>query len=178
MATSRFETEVYTAEGYVESAGTILFRLSTCEICVLHLLSRDEYILAKGRRNVGESRAATALRETTEETGVPCYLLPINLHSRACPPGGEVDLPDKVRLFDNACEPIGMHLRRLGENNIKIIWWYVAAVSEGEPVGQHEDRYQLEFYKYEEALEKLTYGNDRALVRKAVELVESTIRTT
>jgi 8-oxo-dGTP pyrophosphatase MutT (NUDIX family) len=75
---------MYAAEKFVESAGTVLFRLSTREVCILHLLHRDEYILPKGRRNLGESRRTTAIRETTEETDIPCRLLPVNLVSRVC----------------------------------------------------------------------------------------------
>ena len=65
MAVSRFESEQYTSEAFVESVGAVLFRLSTQEICVLHLLDRDEYVLAKGRRNCGESRQDAAIREVS-----------------------------------------------------------------------------------------------------------------
>lgn len=63
MAISRFESEQYASEAFVESVGAVLFRMSTHEICVLHLLDRDEYILAKGRRNCGETRKDAAVRE-------------------------------------------------------------------------------------------------------------------
>ncbi|KAI4241197.1 MAG: hypothetical protein L6R42_011347, partial [Xanthoria sp. 1 TBL-2021] len=66
MATSHFATEQYTSEAFVESVGAVLFRMSTQEICVLHLLKKNEYILAKGRRNCGETRQDAAARELTE----------------------------------------------------------------------------------------------------------------
>lgn len=102
MATSRFETEMYSAERFVESAGTVLLRLSTGEGCIHHLLYRGEYILPKGRRNLGESRKTTAFRETTEETGIPCRLLPVRLVSRVCPAIETEHLPDEARLFESS----------------------------------------------------------------------------
>jgi len=176
MAASRFETEMYASEQFVESAGTILFRLSTREICILHLLQRDEYVLPKGRRNLGESRRNTATRETTEETGIPCRLLPVNLVSRVCPVIETEHLPDEARLYKGICEPIAVQQRRVGEGHVKLIWWFVAAVNEGEPVGQYEkDKFEVEFHSHDEALRKLTFKDDRELVKKAIDLVNSTL---
>lgn len=176
MAASRYETEMYTSEQFVESAGTILFRLSTCEICVLHLLRCDEYVLPKGRRNLGESRRNAASRETTEETGIPCRLLPVDLLSRVCPVIETEQVPDEARLYKGICEPIAVQQRRVGEGHIKLIWWFVAAVNEGEPVGPHEkDKFEVEFYSYDEALWKLTFKDDRELVKKAIDLVDITL---
>lgn len=176
MAASQFETAIYTAENFVESAGTVLFRLSTREICLLHFLQRDEYILPKGRRNLGEARQTTATRETTEETGIPCRLLPVNLVSRVCPAIESENLPDEARFYKGVCEPILLQTRNLKDGSLKLIWWFVAAVNEEEPVGQHEkDKFDVGFYSYDEALEKLTFKDDRELVNKAIELVNSTV---
>ncbi|KAF5979853.1 NUDIX domain-containing protein [Fusarium coicis] len=110
MTTSRFETESFTADNLVESAGT-----------------RNEYLLPKGRRNLHESRQATAIRETTEETGIPCRLMPLNMLSRVCPPdAGSEDVPDEARFFEGACEPILVQARRrVGQREMKLIWWFV-----------------------------------------------------
>lgn len=176
MAPPQFETELHMAEHFVESAGTVLFRLSTREVCILHLLRRHEYILPKGRRNLGESPGATATRETTEETGMPCRLFPVNLLSRLCPAVETGHVPDEPRLFEDACEPIALQTRRIGEGGIKLVWWYVAAVNEDEPAGQHEkDRYSVEFHSYNTVLERLTFRDDRELVKKAIELVTSSV---
>lgn len=176
MATSRFETETLSAPSFVESAGTVLFRLSTREVCVLRLLQRNEYILPKGRRRVGESRAAAATRETTEETGFPCRLLPVDMRSRACPVLETDHVPDEARFYAGICEPIAVQLRHLGQGDAKLIWWYVAAVDEGEPVNPHEaDKFEVEFHSYGAVLQKLTFGDDRRLVEEAMELVASTL---
>ena len=175
MATSRFKTDMYPAERFVESAGTILFRLSTREVCILHSLQSNEYVLPKGRRNLGESRQATATRETTEETGVPCRLLPVDLLSRVCPAIETEHMPDETRLFKSVCEPIAVHTRHIGEGEMKLIWWFVAAVNEGEPIHQHEDKFKVEFHSCDAVLQKLTFAVDRELVKKAIGLVQSTL---
>ena len=167
---------MYTAERFVESAGTILFRLSTREICILRLLERDECVLPKGRRNLGESCRVTATREAIEETGIPCRLLPVDLVSRACPAIGKGNIPDEPRAFKAVCEPITLQIRHTGEGEVKVIWWFVAAVNEGEPVSPHEsENFEVEFHGYDTVLEKLTFRDDREMVKKAIELVKSSV---
>jgi len=176
MAESRFESEQYSSEAFVESVGGVLFRLSSREVCVLHLLERDEYVLAKGRRNCGESRQVTALREVTEETGFACHLLPLNMHTRAPPAVETEQLDDRAPFYTNICEPFTLQIRRLSERQIKLIWWFVAAVDEDtQPKESPEkDRYAVEFHSYTDVLDKLTFQMDRDMVKKAIELVENT----
>ncbi|KAL6796227.1 hypothetical protein GGI42DRAFT_345056 [Trichoderma sp. SZMC 28013] len=162
MAKSHFESEQYTSESFVESAGSVLFRLSSREI-------------SKGRRNCGETRRETALREVTEETGFACRLLPVNMHTRAPPAIETEQLDDRARFYTNICEPFALQIRHLGENEVKIIWWFVAAVNEEvAPKETMEDRCMVEFYSYTDVLNKLTFQMDHDLVKKAVELVENT----
>ncbi|TFB04631.1 hypothetical protein CCMA1212_004138 [Trichoderma ghanense] len=174
MAAPALSPTLLPADKLVESAGTVLFRLLTHEICILRLLNkRDEYVLPKGRRNIAESRQAAALRETTEETGVPCHLLPVDLVSRITPSIQDPHVPDEPRLFKGACEPIAMQQRRTGDVT-KLVWWYVAAVSEGEPLCQHEGhKFEVQFCSYDEALQKLTFKDDCEVVKMAIRLVET-----
>ncbi|KAJ2974784.1 hypothetical protein NUW58_g8546 [Xylaria curta] len=174
MAQSRFESEQYMSEAFVESVGGVLFRLSTREICVLHLLKRDEYVLAKGRRNCGETRQQTAVREVTEETGYACRLLPLNMYTRAPPAIETEQLADEARFYKNICEPFTLQVRHFGENQIKLIWWFVVVVdeevsSQGPP---ESERYDVRFYSYTDVLDKLTFRMDREMVEKAIQLVE------
>ncbi len=176
MAESRFQSEQYTSEDFVESVGAVLFRPSSREVCVLHLLKRDEYILAKGRRNCGETRQTTAVREVSEETGFTCHLLPVNMYTRAPPAVETEELDDRARFYTNICEPFTLQVRRLGEGQVKLIWWFVAAVDEDVPQKDTLEggRYSVEFYDYEAVLDKLTFQGDRDMVKKAIELVENT----
>lgn len=178
MAGSRLESEQYTSEAFVESAGGVLFRLSSREICVLRLLNRDEYVLAKGRRNCGEARHEAALREVTEETGFTCRLLPVNMHTRAPPLVETEQLDDQARFYTNLCEPFTLQIRRLEENQVKLIWWFVAVLDEETSPKEtmEKDRYAVEFYSYTDVLDKLTFQLDRDMVKKAIELVENTYK--
>ena len=177
MAMSRFDSEQYTSEAFVESAGAVLFRLSTQEVCVLHLLKRNEYVLAKGRRNCGETRQDTAIREIMEESGFHCRLLLLNMSTRAPPPMETEQLGDEARFYTGICEPFTIQLRRLGEGNVKLIWWYIAAVNEDQPSQkdlQEREKFAVEFYSYADVLEKLTFQMDRDMVRRAIGIVTDT----
>ncbi|KAL8774258.1 MAG: hypothetical protein Q9209_001009 [Squamulea sp. 1 TL-2023] len=177
MAVSRYVSEQYTSDAFVESVGAVLFRMSTKEICVLHLPRRDEYTLAKGRRNCGETRQKAAVREVTEECGFPCHLLNVSMLTRA-PPAVEVEqLGDVPRFYTGIYEPFTLQIRHIEEGNIKLIWWYIAAVNEDEPL--KEDRHEMgefvvEFHSFADILEKLTFQVDRDMVKKAIEIVTNT----
>ena len=178
MASSHFQTTQHTSSQFVESAGAILFRLSTKEICLLHLLPRNEYLLPKGRRNMGETRQQAALREVREETGYRCRILPVSMSCRA-PPAVELEhSPDVVRVYANSTEPFSLQIRQLGaEGNVKLIWWFVAAVEEFEESGEEhpgEEQFEVGFYRYQEAVAKLTFQGDKDLVEQAIAMVQAT----
>ena len=177
MAASRFPISQHTSEQIVESAGAILFRLSTQEVCLLHVLRRDEYVLAKGRRNIGESRQKAALREVKEETGYCCRPLPITMNSRA-PPAIETEpFGDVLRCYTDVTEPFILQIRHLETaGDVKLIWWFIAAVDEDsapdtERLG--EEQFDVEFYGYEAAVEKLTFHFDREMVKLAIAAVQA-----
>lgn len=177
MAASRFPTTQYASTHFLESCGAILFRRSTRQIGLLNFPSRNnEWLLAKGRRNIGESRAAAAVREVQEESGVKCKLTPVTLHSRLCPAvevPGEFT-PDEVRRFEEAVEPFMMSVREVGEDQRKLIWWFVGEVVEEADgkvkVEGGEKEFEVGFFGFEEAVEKLTFETDRIVLRKAIEI--------
>jgi 8-oxo-dGTP pyrophosphatase MutT (NUDIX family) len=177
MASSHFQSEQYFSESFVESAGAVLFRLSTQELCILHLYGRNEYVLAKGRRNLTETRQAAPLREVIEETGYSCRILPVKMVTRN-PPAVETEpVPDEARLHIDASEPFALQFRRLAEGNVKLIWWYIAAVKEEEAFKadiQEKHKFGVEFNNYADAVQKLTFQMDREMVQKAIDIVEGT----
>lgn len=178
MAYSRFLTTQHSSSQFVESAGAVLFRLSTQDICLLHLLPRDEYVLAKGRCNHGESRQQTALREVREETNYPCRILPVTMASRA-PPAVEMGpSPDVARVYEDSTEPFSLQIRQLDtEGNVKLIWWFIAAVEENEIAKEErpgEERFEVKWHAYEDAVSILTFQGDRDLVSQAIRMVRAT----
>ncbi len=60
----------------VRAAGTVVFRGigKATEVLVIHRSHRNDWSLPKGKREKGEYMAATAVRETLEETGIEVVL--------------------------------------------------------------------------------------------------------
>ncbi|KAI0077485.1 hypothetical protein K474DRAFT_1684266 [Panus rudis PR-1116 ss-1] len=177
----------YTSEQFVLSAGAIPFLRSssshtTTKILLVHHTKKDEWLLAKGRKDQGEDLAAAATREVFEETGYRCHLLPIpRLPTRAPVPtqvAGDLHQPDIVRIHENSTEPIAITVRPTGVN-VKLIFWYVGYVNGADvddvPSGTHmeaEGFGRAAFFDVEEALERLTFQGDRDLVRLAADLMK------
>ncbi|KAK5719917.1 hypothetical protein LTR15_007190 [Elasticomyces elasticus] len=175
MAASKFEFTQYTAEHFVESAGAILVNVTTRQICVVQDKASKEWLLPKGRRNCGESRQAAALREAFEETGYQSQLLPLTMRTRA-PPVVEVvgqHYSDEIRTHYEACEPFMVTCRQLGgEQGLKLIWWYIAAIDDRVVRQDGEDQFRVELIDFDQAVSQLTFEGDREIVRKAVDLFD------
>jgi 8-oxo-dGTP pyrophosphatase MutT (NUDIX family) len=178
MATSNFLTTQYTSDQYVESCGAILFDFDVPEkkVCLLYYIEKDEWLLPKGRRNCRESRQEAALREVSEETGYPCHLHPITMSTRAPPRDEAGDAADEARSLPNLTESFMMETRLLGESNVKLIWWYIARLDKDAPTKKFvgEAEFKAEFLSCAEALDKLSFGKDKTILQRAIELVERT----
>lgn len=86
------------------------------------------------------------------------------------------ELDDRARFYTDLCEPFTLQICRLGQGQVKLIWWFVAAVDEDVPQKDtlERGRYAAEFHSYEAVLDRLTFQMDREMVKKAIELVENT----
>ncbi|KAL0935143.1 NUDIX domain-containing protein [Colletotrichum truncatum] len=180
MAASTFVTSQYASDVFVESCGAIVFDLSAepLKVCLLHYLAYNEWLLAKGRRNCGESRHEAALREVLEETGFQCRLLPVDMSTRAPAPDDDANAPDTAATRQGIREPFMLTLRNIdGGAGVKLIWWYVAAVENSHAMGKMagETQFDAKFFSCDEAIEKLTFENDRDILRKAIVLVKQTL---
>ncbi|ORY13704.1 NUDIX hydrolase domain-like protein [Clohesyomyces aquaticus] len=178
MAASSFITRQYLSENFVESCGAVCFDLSVAtekKVCLIHYPKKGEWLLAKGRRDQGESRKNAALREVLEETGYSCHLLPVTMATRATPKDGPANLRDVPRVYPNLTDPFMFTLREIdGGSSVKVIWWYIASL-DGNPSASRlpgEDNFSAEFFPCEEAIEKLTFQSDREVLRRAMTLVE------
>ena len=180
MAESSFVTRQYTSEQLVESCGAVLFSSSkpaNAEVCLINLLSKNEWMLPKGRRNIGESRKEAALREVTEETGLQCRVLPVTISTRACDPYDPPDVPDEARIQADITEPFMCTVRELPQGNgTKLIWWYVAVLEYDafSRRGPGEKQFKSQFCTADEAVQKLHFESDREVLRKAVEVIITT----
>ena len=144
MAAPDAQTRQYTGTDFVESAGAILFETSTRKICLLQSREKSEWLLPKGRRNVGETRQTAALREAEEEPGLKCRLLPVAMTSRA-PPAVELDNTlDGPWKYENACEPFMLTHRWREKDGLKTITWYIAAIEEDVAKKEAEPEFEVQ----------------------------------
>jgi len=177
MAAPRYPTQQYLAGFFVISAGCVLFRHNpsskALEICILHHLRRDEWLLPKGRKDRGETIEEAALRETYEETGFKCKFWPQKMPTRAPAPG--VDNVHTTQIVDNLVEPIGITIRDLGKGATKIIFWFIAKAEDGvqkvDGTQMATENFDSMFVDAQEAAGRLTFESDRDIVRRAVALV-------
>ena len=124
MAASKYNTSQFTSEEFVESSGAVLFDLSPAKskVCLIHYIAEDEWLLAKGRRNCGETRQEAALREVREETGYACHLHPVTMSTRAPPMAETGYIADQARTFSDLTEPFMLTIRRMdGNSSTKLI---------------------------------------------------------
>ncbi|KAK3679412.1 hypothetical protein LTR78_000973 [Recurvomyces mirabilis] len=159
MANSNLQTEQYTAPNFTESCGAIAIKKSTRQICLIGQQGRYgyNYLLPKGRRNVGEDRTFVAVREMQERL------------TRAPPAGintfGPLDHEEKGEQFM-------MTVRHTGPGQVKVIWWYIGAIDESVAKAREEDVYEAVLLTFEEALRTITYEDDRRVVREAERIFE------
>lgn len=100
--------------------------ISRYELVMVHMPSTGENFFPKGRKDVGERLEDTAIRETYEETGLSCHLLPLPVPTRATQ--GNVAGDGET----NVVEPVACSLRSAGDVQ-KIIYWFVAVVDDDQP---------------------------------------------
>lgn len=132
MATLTYPTTQYISKEFAESSGTILFDLllspeiKTKRVCLIHYLAKDEWLLAKGRRNCGESRREAALKGVQEETGYRCDIHSVTIATRAPGIAEAQDASDRARVYADVEEPFMLTIRDNssgGEKlNAKLIW--------------------------------------------------------
>lgn len=181
MAASTLQTKTISSDKFVESCGAILFDLSDhddVKVCLIQHKDSGEWHFAKGRRNQGEARKDTAVREVMEETGFRCRLLPVTMPTRATPVDAHADVLDKAQVFENLTEPFMCQIRTLKNGNgTKIIWWFIAALEGDGDKGKlpGEDKWLPSFLPWRDALNALTFRNDRELLQSALSLLQTTI---
>jgi len=183
MAQPRHPTEQFRSSHFLVCAGSILFDSTRAplRVCLLHHTVRDEWLLPKGRKDLGEHVPATAVRETYEETGYPCEPLALDLVTRAPASGAQTkDAPAQVRA--RADEPFMVTVRRTvfeGDGaGVKLVWWFAAVRRAGtdkvDGTQTAVESFESRFFEVDEALRVATFQSDRDVIAAAVELVRVT----
>ncbi|KAI0295140.1 hypothetical protein B0F90DRAFT_1638291 [Multifurca ochricompacta] len=179
MALSKYPTEQFPSSHFLICGGSILFASTRAplRVCLLHHNVCDEWLLPKGRKDRSEDVTATAVRETFEETGYPCQLLPLDLITRAPEAGAQTK--DAAVPVQGSEEPFMLTLRRTENGGVvKFIWWFVTVRREGEDKVEGTqtavESFESSFFEVDEALRVATFQADRDVIARAVELVRAT----
>jgi len=135
-------------------------------------------VLPKGRKDKGESIETAAVRETFEETGYPCELVPVRMPTRAPPPG--MDVKDVVRDISDATEPVAVTLRNLERQGCKFVWWFIGRVKGNgtekvEGTQTESEDYASEFFDADEAVKKVTFDGDRHALKQALVVMRGNV---
>lgn len=113
------------------------------------------------------------MRETFEETGYACTLLPVRMPTRA--PRSGINGVDAVAVVEDITEPIAVIVREMGAQVIKIIWWYIARCAPGTErvLGTQTEweAFDAHWVPADEAAAQLTFLSDGETVGRALEIV-------
>ncbi|OAX80005.1 hypothetical protein ACJ72_05671 [Emergomyces africanus] len=158
-------SSLHFSEGFVIGCGTVSIDLAKDLVLLLYCRLRHQYHLPKGRKNVGESLEDAAIRETFEESGLKCRILPHNL----------VTLAPEYQVSQAHKEPLAVQQRRNCGGPHRIIFWYLAEADSTETpaVGTQEawEDFEARWLALGEAAAKLTREDDQRVVARAVEAV-------
>ena len=151
------------SENFVLSCGTVPIDIPRGLVLLLLHRPNGKYMLPKGRKNVGETLEAAAMRETTEESGFKCSLFKHQLHTNA------------QELVDSRhTEPIAIQ-QQIHQGVRKIIFWYVSEVDScGQRMsGTQEDwkDFDVEWVAMADAPSRCSHADDGRIVEKALEAV-------
>lgn len=151
------------SEDFVLSSGTVPIDVSKGLVLLLYYRPKGEYMLPKGRKNVGETLEAAAIRETAEESGFKCSLFKHQLKTNA---------QELVGSYHT--EPIAVQ-QRMNQDVRKIIFWYVAEVDSTShrmrDTQEEGEDFDVEWVCVENATSKCSFEDDRKILAKALEAV-------
>ena len=155
------------SDKFAISCGTVTLDLRARKVLVIIWRKNGEYLLPKGRKDIGEGLETTALRETFEETGFNCQLLPHSFPTLAT--------MDPAKTIDeegqSTVEPFAV-TQRTTDGKLKIIFWYLAQADSTTPkthgTQMADEDFETVWVEEAKVLEKLTFNEDRAVAGKAI----------
>ncbi|KAJ4268820.1 hypothetical protein NW762_002890 [Fusarium torreyae] len=159
---------LFFSDQFAISCGTVSLDIKKVKVLLILWRKTGEYMLPKGRKDLGEPLERTALRETFEETGVQAQLFPVDIASLATTANGK-GRPKAIT------EPIAVSQRRASGGVLKIIFWYVAIADSTTPpeegTQQENEDYETVWADFEDVSSVLSHEDDRRITRAAIEVV-------
>jgi len=134
------------SKGFIEAAGAVILKgeKRNLRIAVIHRPHRSDWSFPKGKIDFPETKAAAAVREVFEETG-----LRITLHQ---------PLPEQNYVFDGAD---------------KTVYYWRARLISDDPFVPNDEADELVWLSPTQAIEKLTYDVDKDLVKHVLNSEDS-----
>ena len=133
------------------SAGGVVVRSGeVVELCLIRPTGRSVWALPKGWVESGETHEMAALREIREETGIE----------------GEIDADlDSIEYwFFSREDQVRIH---------KVVHFFLVRFVSGDTSQHDHEVAEAAWFAVGSALDRMTYPNERQLVRKAVALLEA-----
>ncbi|KXN86929.1 hypothetical protein AN958_09524 [Leucoagaricus sp. SymC.cos] len=152
--------------------------VNNLQICILHYKTTNDFVLPKGRKDVGESLEQAAVRETFEETGYACEPLPCTMYTRA--PNPQLYTGLKPHVEPASTEPFTATLKMQKDGSAKLIFWYLMrVVSNSAPrldgTQMPNEDFEPEFVDAREAIGKITKPDYKTVAKLAVDLIENSM---
>ncbi|KIN07330.1 hypothetical protein OIDMADRAFT_47241 [Oidiodendron maius Zn] len=159
---------------FVISCGTVTIDPTTKKVLLIFNRTSKQHLLPKGRKNTSETLESAAVRETFEETGIRCELLPHAFPHRA-PLSPEAEKENgEAGEKPLGTEPIAVQQR----NSIgvwKIIFWFIAkadsTIAKVEGTQEAYENYDTIWADANAAPRMMTRQGDKEIVTKAIETV-------
>lgn len=131
------------------SAGGVLARPGdTLELCLIRPAGRSVWALPKGWVEPGESHEAAALREIREETGIAGVI--------------DADLDSIEYSFFSREDRVRIH---------KVVHFFLVRFVSGDTSQHDHEVAEAAWFAVERALDRMSYPNERQIVRKAAALL-------
>lgn len=156
------------------SCGTITIDPSAKKVLLIFNRTSKEHLLPKGRKNTSETLESAAVRETFEETGIRCELLPHAFpHLAPLSPEAEKQ-KGEVRRQPLSTEPIAVQ-QRVSMGAWKLIFWFIAnadsTIARVEGTQEAYELYDTVWADADAAPGMMSRQGDKEIVTKAIETV-------
>lgn len=167
---SSLDRSLFFANQFAISCGTVALDVARSKVLLIRWRKTGEYLLPKGRKDIGESLEHAATRETFEETGIPVKLLPVHIKSMAT-------LPASMRGTDGpraVTEPFAV-TQRMNNGILKIIFWYVASadstVIPQQGTQDEDEDFDTVWVGFDDIESILSFEDDRRVTHEAIAAV-------
>ncbi|WEW61330.1 hypothetical protein PRK78_006820 [Emydomyces testavorans] len=165
------------SHSFVISCGTISVDLAHNKVLLIYFRTAGEYLLPKGRKNIGETLEQAALRETFEETGHQVELLSLAIQTLATVGDSASPAEDDKEKDRPVTEPVAVTQRVTKEGVLKIIFWFAASGDSTERpkegTQQEDEQFDAVWVPCCDVLGTLSFDDDRQIAEKVLQHVNN-----